>query len=103
MPAPPLVTVLMAVHDGERFLRPALASVLGQTVQDLELLVVDDGSTDATQAILDELVDPRLRVLRNDERRGLAASLNRGLEEARGAFVARLEAQAVALRPPRAQ
>ena len=97
MPNAPLVTVLLAVHDGEDYLRPALASVLGQTVGDLELLVVDDGSTDSTPTILSGLDDTRLRVLRNDARLGLAASLNRGLDEARGTYVARLDADDVAM------
>lgn len=93
----PLVSVLLAVSDGERFLRPALASILRQTVSDVELLVVDDGSTDATPEILAGMDDARLRVLRNDTQLGLAASLNRGLDEARGRFVARLDADDVAM------
>jgi glycosyltransferase involved in cell wall biosynthesis len=93
----PLVSVLLAVSDGERYLRTALESVLRQSVTDLELLVVDDGSQDSTPAILGEVADPRLRVLQNDQRLGLAASLNRGLEEARGRYVARLDADDVAL------
>jgi glycosyltransferase involved in cell wall biosynthesis/GT2 family glycosyltransferase len=97
VPAAPLVTVLLAVHDGEPYVRAALASVLGQTVSDLELLVVDDASGDGTPGILAALEDVRVRVLRNDEQRGLAASLNRGLGEARGAYVARLDADDVAM------
>jgi glycosyltransferase involved in cell wall biosynthesis len=97
VPAAPLVTVLLAVHDGEPYLQAALASVLGQTVSDLELLVVDDASDDGTPGILAGLEDSRVRVLRNDEQRGLAASLNRGLDEARGAYVARLDADDVAM------
>ena len=97
MPNAPLVTVLLAVHDGEDYLRPALASVLGQTVGDLELLVVDDGSTDSTPMILAAADDARLRVIRNEERLGLAASLNRGLDEARGTYVARMDADDVAM------
>jgi glycosyltransferase involved in cell wall biosynthesis len=95
--AAPLVTVLLAVRDGERYLRSALRSVLGQTVSDLELLVVDDASSDATADILEETADPRLRVLRNETGLGLAASLDRGLDEARGRYVARLDADDVAL------
>jgi glycosyltransferase involved in cell wall biosynthesis len=91
------VTVLLAVSDGEPYVRTALESVVRQTVPDLELLVVDDGSGDATPKILDEIDDERLRVLRNSERQGLAASLNRGLDEARGRYVARLDADDVAL------
>ncbi|MDQ3378779.1 MAG: glycosyltransferase [Actinomycetota bacterium] len=97
MPAAPLVSVLLAVSNGERYLREALESVLRQTVTDLELIVVDDGSTDATPEVLSAVDDARLRVLRNDERGGLAASLNRGLDEARGRYVARLDADDIAL------
>jgi glycosyltransferase involved in cell wall biosynthesis len=97
MPTAPLVTVLLAVHDGERYVRSAIASMLRQTVDDLELVVVDDASTDSTPRIVAAFDDHRLRLLRNDDRRGLAASLNRGLEEARGTFVARLDADDVAL------
>jgi glycosyltransferase involved in cell wall biosynthesis len=92
----PLVSVIVAVHNGERYLRTALESVLRQSVSDLELLVVDDGSTDATPAIIEGVSGGRLRVLRNQARLGLAASLNRGLDEARGLYVARLDADDVA-------
>ncbi|MGI8478242.1 MAG: glycosyltransferase [Gaiellaceae bacterium] len=96
MPAAPLVSVLLAVSNGEQFLRAALESVLRQTVSDLELIVVDDASTDATPEVLSSLGDVRLRVLRNSEQLGLAASLNRGLEEASGRYVARLDADDIA-------
>ena len=97
MPTVPLVTVLLAVHDGERYLRTAIASVLGQTVAELELVVVDDASADRTPEILEAVDDARLRVLRNDEQLGLAASLNRGFDVARGAYVARIDADDVAM------
>jgi glycosyltransferase involved in cell wall biosynthesis len=93
----PLVSVLLAVHDDARFLREAIDSVLGQRLADLELLVVDDASTDETPALLAAVEDTRLTVLRNDEQRGLAASLNRALEQASGKYVARLDADDVAL------
>ncbi len=96
MPPAPLVSVLLAVSNGERYLRAALESVLRQTIPDFELLVVDDGSTDGTPGILESIGDARLRVLVNADRQGLAASLNRGLEEARGRYIARLDADDVA-------
>ena len=92
MPTAPLVSVLVAVHDGEPFVRTALLSVLRQTVSDLELVVVDDCSSDGTGSTLAGLVDPRVRVLRNEAQLGLAASLNRALDEARGRYVARMDA-----------
>jgi glycosyltransferase involved in cell wall biosynthesis len=93
----PLVTVLLAAHDAQAYLRDAVDSVLGQTLGDFELLVVDDASADATPAILAGVADPRLVVVRNERRSGLAASLNRGLDAARGRWVARLDADDVAL------
>jgi glycosyltransferase involved in cell wall biosynthesis len=95
--SPPRVSVLMAAHDAERFLRPALESVLRQTMTDLELVVVDDGSSDGTAEILASIDDPRLVIVRNEERLGLAASLNHALDRARGSHVARLDADDIAL------
>lgn len=92
----PLVSVLLAVHNDDRFISEAIESVLRQTISDLELIVVDDASTDETPARLAAVDDPRLTVLRNDEQLGLAASLNRGLESAQGRYVARLDADDVA-------
>ena len=92
----PLVSVLLAVHNDDRFISAAIESVLQQTVSDLELIVVDDASTDGTAARLAAVDDQRLMVLRNDEQLGLAASLNRGLESAQGRYVARLDADDVA-------
>jgi glycosyltransferase involved in cell wall biosynthesis len=88
----PLVSVLLAVHDDARFLREAIDSVLRQTLADLELVVVDDASTDETPSLLEAVADERLIVLRNDGQLGLAASLNRGLDAASGKYVARLDA-----------
>jgi hypothetical protein len=96
----PRVSVVMAVHDGERYVGAAVDSVLAQTFRDLELVVVDDGSTDRSAAIVRERDDPRVRVVTNARNLGLAPSLNAGLAEARGEFVARLDADDVA-RPER--
>jgi glycosyltransferase involved in cell wall biosynthesis len=93
----PLVSVLLAVHEDARYVGAAIESVLAQTLADLELVVVDDASTDGTAEVLSAFVDERLVVLGNDEQLGLAASLNRGLERASGRYVARLDADDVAL------
>jgi glycosyltransferase involved in cell wall biosynthesis len=95
--APPLVSVLLAAHDAERFLGAAVHSILGQTERDLELVVVDDASSDRTPDLLAAVADPRLVVVRNEQRSGLAASLNRALDAATGRYAARLDADDVAL------
>ena len=93
----PLVSVLLAVHNGGGFLRAAAASVLRQTHHDLELVVVDDASTDETPEFLSRIDDARAVVLRNESRAGLAASLNRALDRAGGHYIARLDADDVAM------
>jgi hypothetical protein len=95
---PPKVSVVMAVHNGERFVREAVGSVLGQTLSDLELVVVDDGSEDSTPEILREFAkgDPRV-VVHSQGNQGLARSLNVGFTLARAPLVARLDADDVAV------
>lgn len=88
----PKVTVLMAVYNGERYLREAIESILGQTFQDFEFLIVNDGSTDSTRDIILSYDDPRIRLVDNAHNLGLARSLNRGLKLAEGQFVARQDA-----------
>lgn len=87
----PLVTVLMATRNGSRFIEEALASVMRQTYQNFELLVVDDASSDGTGEIVRRSVGSRLRLVRSDTRLGLSRSLNRGLALARGEFIARID------------
>jgi glycosyltransferase involved in cell wall biosynthesis len=92
----PAVSVLMSVHNGAASVSEAVASVLNQTDPDLELIVVDDGSTDDTPALLAAVDDPRLRLYRQ-ARTGLTRALNRALGLARAALVARLDSDDVAL------
>lgn len=92
----PAVSVLMSVHDGAPWIARAVASVLAQTERDLELIVIDDGSTDATPALLAAEHDARLRVHRQ-ERTGLTRALNRALGLARADLIARLDADDTAL------
>lgn len=85
----PLVTVVMPMHEPGEDLRFALASVLGQSWQHLEVLLCDDGSGPGTQGLLAECAatDPRVRVLRNPRNAGVYAARNLGLTAARGEFV----------------
>ena len=84
----------MPIRNGMPFLDEALRSVFEQTLDDFELIVVDDGSTDATPDVLARQRDERLRVL-DGAGAGLVAALTHALSEARGAYVARMDADDV--------
>ncbi len=93
-PSRPLVTAVVAAHQAARHLGSALASLAGQTLDDLEVIVVDDGSTDGTSEVAEGFTreDARFRLVRLDGNRGQAAALNAGMEEARGRYLAILDA-----------
>ena len=80
----PLVSVIVPTFNRSRYLPAALDSVFAQTFTDFELIVVDDGSTDETAAMLGGISDRRLRVVRHDTNRGIAAARNSGLSAASG-------------------
>lgn len=94
----PQVSVVMSVYNGDRFLEEAVESILAQSYGSLELIVVDDGSTDVSGMILDSCQgkDSRLRVV-HQTNMGLVDSLNRGCAMARGRYIARAGADDVAL------
>lgn len=93
--AAPAVSVVMAVKDGERYVEKAVRSVLGQTLRNFELIVVDDGSSDMTPEILDRFADARMRVI-TQPNHGLAESLNKGVRVARSSLIARMDADDIA-------
>lgn len=93
----PRVSLVMSVFNGEKYLRPAIESVLAQSMADFELIVIDNASTDGTAEILDSYPDPRLVRLRNDTTLTITASLICGVSQACGDFIARLDADDVAL------
>jgi glycosyltransferase involved in cell wall biosynthesis len=90
------VTVLMTVYNGMPYLPAAVESVLGQTLRELRFVIVDDGSTDGTADYLRGIADPRVVVLRQ-ENRGTAAAANFGLQHCETDFVARMDADDIAL------
>lgn len=87
----PAISVVMPCFNAEKHIRNGIASALGQTYRDLELIIVDDGSIDGSQGILEEIQDPRLVVLQQDHR-GVSAARNAGLARAGGLHVAFLDA-----------
>src|ERR1700710_2718911 len=94
---PPAVSVVLPVRNGARYLGLAVESILAQTLSDLELLIVDDGSEDETPMILARMAqaDPRVRVLSGPPL-GLVAALNRGIHAAGSSFIARMDADDIA-------
>lgn len=94
---PPLVSVVLPVYNGEEFLSQAVDSMLAQTFTDYELIVVDDGSTDRTAALLKGYQDSRLTVYRHDRNEGLVAALNTGWQQAGGTLIAIMNADDVSL------
>jgi len=92
----PTVSVVMPAHNAEAFLAEAIESVLCQTFADLELIVVDDESTDSTASIVHAFADERICYLRTARRSGPGAARNVALHVARGAYVAFLDADDLA-------
>lgn len=87
----PVISVIIPAHNAAPWIRASIGSVLTQTWRDLELIVVDDGSTDGTVELIEQLPDSRMRLVRQGNR-GAAAARNRGLREAQGEFIQFLDA-----------
>lgn len=98
--AAPRVSVVMPVFNSETYVAEAVESVLGQTLRELELIVVDDGSRDTSNAILEQSArrDPRVRLIVNETNLGVRIAMNQGWQAARAPYIARMDADDVALR-----
>src|SRR5688500_7204337 len=94
----PTVSVILPVRNGARFLPEALESISAQTLREIEILLIDDGSTDTSPEIAREFArrDRRFIVM-SQEHRGIASALNTGIQMARGRYVARMDADDVAV------
>ena len=88
-----LISVIMAAYNAEQTVEEAIRSVLRQTYSELELLVIDDGSTDGTLAVVQTIAktDQRVRLIQNPHNMGVSASRKRGLKEAAGEWIAILD------------
>lgn len=93
----PLVSVVMSAFNAEQFIGDSIASILGQKYRNIELILVDDGSTDRTDLVIKSFADPRIRHIKHARNMRLAASLNEGVRMARGSYVARMDADDVCL------
>jgi glycosyltransferase involved in cell wall biosynthesis len=88
----PLITVLMPVYNSAKHLSKAIDSVLSQTFQAFEFVIIDDGSSDESEQIINSYSDSRIRFFQNKENRGISATLNRGIELANTEWIARMDA-----------
>lgn len=87
----------MSVHNGEKYLRLAIDSILNQTFGDFEFIIVNDGSTDRSMEILNSYSDSRIRLICNESNIGLTDALNEGVKVARGTYIARMDCDDISL------
>jgi glycosyltransferase involved in cell wall biosynthesis len=92
----PEISVVMSVYNGESYLKEAIDSILMQTFADFEFIIVDDGSTDSSAAIVKSYSDSRIRLVQQ-ENMGLSKALNKGISLAKGRYIARLDSDDVSL------
>jgi glycosyltransferase involved in cell wall biosynthesis len=93
----PKITVLLPFYNAEKYLAEAIESILSQTYRDFELLLIDDGSTDGSVAIVQGFSDARIRLEKNGKNLGLVKTLNRGLDLASGELIARMDADDISV------
>ncbi len=94
----PLISVIMPVYNSGQYLAAAVKSILDQTVNDFEFIIIDDASTDNSLELMQKFKDQRIVYLKNNSNMGVAETLNRGMQIARGKFIARMDADDISLR-----
>jgi glycosyltransferase involved in cell wall biosynthesis len=93
----PLVSVILPCYNGEKYLGIAIQSLLGQTYRNLEILVINDASTDNSVAIAEGFGDNRIKLLHNEKNLRIVSTMNKGIRHANGAFIARMDADDICL------
>ncbi len=93
----PVVSVVMAVYNGEQYLKPTIESTLNQTFKNFEFVIVNDASTDRTKEMINSYDDPRIKLYSNEKNLGQTKSLNVGLNVAKGKYIARIDAGDVSM------
>lgn len=94
----PLVTVFITAYNSEKYISQTIESIINQTYPNIEILIVDDGSTDNTTEIVQSFKDKRIRLLKNEKNMGIPFSRNIGLAKAKGDFIAIIDADDIAYR-----
>ncbi len=93
----PLISVILPVYNGEKYLKLAIDSILHQTLSNFELIIINDGSTDESEKIIHTFKDPRIRYFCNEVNIGFSSTLNKGIEVSRGEYIARMDADDISL------
>ncbi len=93
----PIISVVMPVYNGEQYLKEAIDSILNQTFTDFEFIIINDGSTDRTEDIILSYADERIRYVKNGVNLQIVKSLNKGIELAKGQYIARMDADDISL------
>ena len=94
----PVVSVILPAHNCDKYIAKAIESVLHQTFTDFEFIIINDGSTDRTEEMIRSYADPRILYQYNTSKKGLVFTLNRGIELARGRYIARMDGDDIAVR-----
>lgn len=97
METKPLITVLMPVYNGEKFLHESIESILSQTYTDFKFIIINDGSTDSTEEIILSYSDKRIQYVKNEKNLNLIHTLNKGLSLVGTKYVARMDADDISL------
>ena len=93
----PLISVLLSVYNDDKNIKKSIDSILSQSYKNIELLIIDDCSTDKTYEIINEIKDSRVRIFRNKDNKGLTKSLNILIKESKGQILARQDSDDVSL------
>jgi len=93
----PTISVIMPVYNAEKYIDEAIQSILNQSYEDFEFLIINDCSTDATEKIILSYKDKRIKYYANQENLGVAKTLNKGLKYAKGKYIARMDADDVSM------
>lgn len=93
----PLVSVLMPVYNGEKYLHEAIDSILNQSYTNYEFIIINDGSTDNTEKIILSYNDPRIIYVKNEKNLRLIKTLNKGIDLAKGEYIARMDADDISM------
>ena len=93
----PEISIILPVHNSGRYIRKTIDSLLAQSFRNFELIIINDGSTDDSETIIQSYTDPRIVYYTNESNKGLIFTLNRGIFMARGKYIARMDADDICL------